>query len=142
MKDHPNLEAINADRAAMFSRIAASQGGVIGERSKYQQCLISPDRDVDGTRQVTFDSARKPTGAVESWSNIVPANDMVRCQYYVHVYDGPKGHGYIIGARVVWDKKKWKYEEHYGSEDLPKERFGRWIEIVEDDFRGVIDVGL
>ncbi len=133
MKDHPNLADIEIERAAMFEKVKASQGAVLSRDTKYQQCLISPVTDNDGTTLTAFDRTRKPTNGGKDWANIVSALDVSagkRCQYAVDVYDGPQGKGFIVGARVVWDKKEWRFQEHVGPEKLEADMYGKWVEIL------------
>ncbi len=119
----------------MFSKIAASQNSIIigNVNAKYSQCLISPESDKDGASLTAFDRTRKPTQG-NDWTNILTALDVAggtRCQYYCHVYKGPQGQGYIMGARVVWDHGRvWIYREHVGPEKRSG-TFNAWWEQVE-----------
>jgi hypothetical protein len=130
---HPDLAAIELERKAVFARLRAAEVAYHAAARRYLQCLVTPPDDQDGTTPIAFDRSRKPSDEKDDWTKLVAAGDVAsgtRCQYYVHRYDGPQGSGFILGARVVWDRATWVYEEHYGPEDRPCP--AKWVPEVSE----------
>ncbi len=137
MREHPAYAEIENERGLMFNQIRLSQIDCFENTGRYQQCLISPDMILDGNVLVRFDRLRKPRHEQRDWTGVIDVQSNVRCQYYCHQYSGPRGHGFIIGAKVFWEGKTWVYEEHSGPEKLNEKNFDTWLEIVEDNINNV-----
>lgn len=133
MLDHPGLAEIEVERAALFAVIETAQGEYRQLSGRFLQLPRSPVTDQAGDRLVDFDRSLKVSDESLSWADLVSADDVaggVAGQYYVHRYDGPRGRGFVLGCRLVWNRAEWRYEEHYGPEDRDGP-FGVWVEIVE-----------
>lgn len=118
----------------MFGKIRTAQQAYRSQYGRFLQLPLSPATDRDGDSLAGLGRARKVSDEPFDWSRIVSADDVaggVRCQYYVHRYDGPAGRGAILGCRVVWNGREYRYEQHHGPEQRSGP-FGLWVEVVPD----------
>ncbi len=134
LDQHPRLAEIEAERRAMFGKIRTAQQAYRQQYGRFLQLPLSQATDRDGDSLAALDRARKVDDEPFNWSRIVSADDVadgVRCQYYVHRYDGPQGKGAILGCRIVYKGREFRFEQHYGPEQRSGP-FGRWVEVVLD----------
>lgn len=123
---HKNRTALLGEYIAVRDSIVKYQNIYFKKHGRYFQGLPSDTtvRDISGTLK-RFDRTVRPADKKESWLDFGLYDCSVRGTWWIDVYDGPAGKGFVLNVAVKYDTLTYRYSRNYGPSS--------WM-VVKDEF--------
>ena len=124
------VDSVTTEALQIFSEIEAYEDDQFANNGKYVQFVWSGSIP-DGTKKSSWEKTAKPTDETKDWSSVSNLPDTTLSSYFVDIYNGSKGWGYVMTAQYKDSLgDTYRYYIHNGPESWRDDGEGVWTKYV------------
>lgn len=113
----PNLADFYGEAKTVYLKIVEQQEKYYDKHKRYFQGLPGTEaKEISTATLARFNRSVKPGDQKEDWLEFGLPDISTRGKYWVDVYDGPKGKGFVVRASIIIDGNEYQMAINHGPE--------------------------